>query len=160
MDRPDVSESPNAIPWPPIVLFGSIGLGFVLGWLIPLPWLDGQAVELAFYAGLLMILAALVIDMRVTRLFRRHGTTLLPHKGADALVTEGPFAWSRNPIYVGNLLLIGGVGLAAGELWHLILVPVAAALIDRLAIEREEAHLAAKFGQAWRDYERRVRRWV
>ncbi|MYZ49510.1 methyltransferase family protein [Propylenella binzhouense] len=158
--EPDIAESPNRVPWPPIVLFGALGLGFALGAVVPLPWLEGRARDIAFGAGLLMVTAALVIDMRVTRIFRRHGTTLLPHRGADALATDGPFAWSRNPIYLGNLVLIAGVGLAAGELWHLVLVPVAALLLERLAIVREEAHLEAKFGQAWRDYARRVRRWI
>ena len=102
----------------------------------------------------------LLLDVWAFRTLRRHRTTILPHAGASALVTEGPFGLSRNPIYVGNLLLIVGVGLAAGRPWFVLLSPALALALRELAIVREERHLAARFGAAWRAYAARVRRWV
>jgi protein-S-isoprenylcysteine O-methyltransferase Ste14 len=75
-------------------------------------------------------------------------------------VTSGPFALSRNPIYLGNTLLITGAALLFASPWLLAAACVAAALVRVLAIRREEAHLAAQFGSVWTDYTQRTRRWL
>ena len=80
-----------------------------------------------------------------------------PTVAASNLITTGPFAWSRNPIYVGNTVLVIAAGLLFGKLWLILLAPVAAYVTQKLAIEREEKHLAAKFGKEWQDYAARVR---
>jgi protein-S-isoprenylcysteine O-methyltransferase Ste14 len=90
----------------------------------------------------------------------RARANILPHRAATALVTWGPFGFSRNPIYLGNTILLLGAGLAFGIAWFVPVAFAAAALTARLAIAREEAHLNARFGRAWREYAARVRRWV
>ena len=90
----------------------------------------------------------------------RARANILPHRAATALVTEGPFRLSRNPIYVGNTVVLAGLGLAVGNLWFLPAAAVAALLTQRLAIVREEAHLAALFGDEWTSYAARTRRWL
>jgi protein-S-isoprenylcysteine O-methyltransferase Ste14 len=89
----------------------------------------------------------------------RRRANILPHRAATALVTDGPFAWSRNPIYLGNTLLLSGCGLAFGNAWLLVGAAVAAIAVTVLAIRREEAHLASRFGDAWMAYAARTRRW-
>lgn len=160
MRNQDFRDRPNRIPWPPLILAGAIGLGFLLGWLLPLPWPTGGAAAALRWLGAALLAAGFALDLSAAAEFRRRRTTILPHRGATALLTGGPFAYSRNPIYVGNLLLISGAGLVFGELWHLVLVPPAAILLQTLAIRREEAHLAAKFGAAWEAYAARTRRWL
>ena len=110
--------------------------------------------------GLCLACAAVALDVTAALAFRRHRTTILPHRGATALITEGPFGWSRNPIYVANTLLVTGMGLLFGSAWLVIAAFVAAFLTQKLAIEREEGHLAARFGQAWTEYAARTPRWL
>jgi protein-S-isoprenylcysteine O-methyltransferase Ste14 len=93
------------------------------------------------------------------REMHRHRANILPHRAATALVTSGPFALSRNPIYLGNTLLMTGAALLFGSLWLLAAALAAAVLVWALAIRREEVHLAAQFGDAWTEYTQRTRRW-
>ena len=115
---------------------------------------------MAFMAGLLAIAAAVFIDVRTFLELRNHKTTILPTKAASHLVTTGPFSFSRNPIYLSNTLLTIGLGLAMGNPWLLLAAFLAAFAVTKLAIEREEKHLARKFGTAWHHYAKKVRRWM
>ncbi len=71
-----------------------------------------------------------------------------------------PFSKSRNPIYVANTLLVLGAGLLFGILWLVIAALLAAFATQKLAIEREERHLAARFGPDWRAYAAQTPRWL
>ena len=84
----------------------------------------------------------------------------MPNRPATALITSGPFALSRNPIYVANTLLVGGLGLAFGIGWLVIAALLGALLTRKLAIAREEHHLAARFGAEWQAYAARTPRWL
>ncbi len=90
----------------------------------------------------------------------RHHTTVNPYKAATNLVTQGPFAWSRNPIYVSDWFVYFGVTLLLGTAWALLLAPVVWAIMRFGVIRHEEAHLLAKFGDEYQNYCRRVRRWL
>ncbi|WP_333782903.1 isoprenylcysteine carboxylmethyltransferase family protein [Nitratireductor aquibiodomus] len=74
-------------------------------------------------------------------------------------MTSGPFAVSRNPIYLGNSMILAGIALVSGNPWFLVLLVIACFLTQKLAIEPEERHLALRFGKKYRDYQKRVRRW-
>jgi len=76
------------------------------------------------------------------------------------VIDTGPFAWSRNPLYIGLLTLSAAIGLLAESLWAIALLPVAWALLHWGAVLPEERYLAAKFGAAYDDYRSRVRRWL
>jgi protein-S-isoprenylcysteine O-methyltransferase Ste14 len=154
------SDRPNSIPWPPIIYLSVVIAGLIIDVNVPLPWLTGGTATLLKYLGGALGIAALAIDLYSVQTFRDHHTTIMPNKGASNLITSGPFEWSRNPIYVGNTLLVLGAGLFFGKWWLVILAPVAALITQKLAIEREEKHLAAKFGAAWDEYSAKVRRWV
>lgn len=157
MTRWDLKDTPNRFPWPPVLLVSFILLGIALNRTAPL-WFENGPIWRP--VGFLMIGIALALDVWAFLIFRRAKTTILPHQGSDALVTDGPFRFSRNPIYVGNLMILLGLGLTSGSFWPFVLAPFMIASVTYLAIKREEAHLAARFPESWRDYAGKVRRWL
>jgi protein-S-isoprenylcysteine O-methyltransferase Ste14 len=154
------TSAPSKFPWPPILYGLAIVVGFVLSTYYPLPWISGSAADFAFMAGLMLVAGAIFVDVRTFLELRKHQTTILPTRAASRLVTSGPFSLSRNPIYLSNTVLTFGLALAFGNLWLIICGLVAALATNELAIKREERHLALKFGSRWRDYAKRVRRWI
>jgi protein-S-isoprenylcysteine O-methyltransferase Ste14 len=94
------------------------------------------------------------------RALSRAHTPVDPLKPTTALVTEGPFRYSRNPIYLALTLLYLGVALLINALWILLLVVPVLVVICYGVIAREEAYLARKFGDAYRQYTAQVRRWL
>ncbi|WP_127524101.1 isoprenylcysteine carboxylmethyltransferase family protein [Mesorhizobium sp. Z1-4] len=154
------SAPPSRLPWPPMIYVAAVALAIVAQWLWPLPWIGPPLADLLFALGWLMVLAALALDFGAMRTMRKARTTILPHRAADHLVTGGPFALSRNPIYLGNTTLMVAIGFIAGSLWFLLLAPLAAIATTFLAIRQEERHLAERFGKRYRDYQKKVRRWL
>jgi protein-S-isoprenylcysteine O-methyltransferase Ste14 len=155
-----VETRPNTLPWPPIVYIAAVAAAILLNWLFPLPWIPGPLGELLFAVGWLVVGGALVIEFSAMRTMARAKTTIMPHRGSDHLVTGGPFSFTRNPIYLGNTMLMIGIGLIAGIVWFILLAPVAAFVTQKLAIEREERHLEIRFGKKYRDYAKKIRRWI
>lgn len=152
-------KRPNVFPWPPVIYATAILLGALSGYALPLPWPGSPLSDFLFGIGFILIALALLIDFNAMRIMHRQKTTIMPNKAAVHLVTTGPFAFSRNPIYVANTMLTIGAGLMAGIIWFIPMAFLAAIITQKMAIEREEAHLAAKFGKTWRDYTHKVRRW-
>ena len=107
-----------------------------------------------------IVLAGLGLDAAAMVMMHRRHANILPHRAATALVTSGPFAISRNPIYLGNTVLLTGLGIALENAWFPAAAIAAAWAVSVLAIRREEVHFAAGFGTAWADYARRVPRWL
>jgi protein-S-isoprenylcysteine O-methyltransferase Ste14 len=156
----EITNRPNRLPWPPIIYVAAIALAILLWYLYPLPWIGQPLSDILFALGWLTLAAVVAIDVAAMRALARAKTTIMPNKGSDHLVTNGPYAFTRNPIYLGNTLLMIGGGLVTANLWLLILAVAAAFLTQKLAIEREEQHLGIRFGKRYRDYAKRVRRWI
>jgi protein-S-isoprenylcysteine O-methyltransferase Ste14 len=152
-----IAASPNRIPWPPILILSALALAWVgQGWLplgIGLP----QAVH---GLGAAMIAAALALMAWAFIAFLRARANIRPDRAATTVIASGPFALSRNPIYLSEAILLAGLGLWHGSLWYVIALALFVPAVTHLAIRREEAHMAARFGQAWTDYAGRVRRWL
>jgi protein-S-isoprenylcysteine O-methyltransferase Ste14 len=91
---------------------------------------------------------------------RRAQTSLNPSEPVKALVIEGPFKVTRNPIYVGFTLIYIGIALLVNTLWPLLLLPVVQNVMRQGVIEREERYLERKFGQEYLAYKERVPRWI
>jgi protein-S-isoprenylcysteine O-methyltransferase Ste14 len=151
------SSRPNVLPWPPIIVVIAVLVAVLLGRLWPLPSLESGSVAIL---GVVIALAGLALDMWAIVIMRGADTNILPNKAADLLVTWGPFRFSRNPIYLANTVLLIGIGLMFDNLWFVICALAAALVVDRLAIRREERHLAARFGAAWADYSSKTPRWL
>ncbi|MBL8699055.1 MAG: isoprenylcysteine carboxylmethyltransferase family protein [Alphaproteobacteria bacterium] len=103
--------------------------------------------------------AGLALALWAVLLFRRAGTGIPVHHRVTSLVTSGPYRWSRNPIYVALILVYAAATVALDTAWPLVLLPVVVAALHHLVIRREERLLAGLFGEAYRDYAARVRRW-
>ena len=156
----DVTARPNNLPWPPIIYLAAIAVSVLLNLLHPLPWFGQPLSGILFALGWLMIAAFVALNISAIRAMRRAGTTVRPDRGTDHLVTDGPFSFTRNPLYVAGTMLVLGIGLVSGIVWFLLLAFLAAFTVQKLAIEREERHLRARFGEAYLDYASRVRRWI
>lgn len=157
METPAGSR-PSAVPWPPVLLVVAIAAGFALRHLYPLTWpgLDDRPAQVIGY-GLGIAGLALMGWGLATLAFAR--TNVWPHRQADRLVTAGPFHIWRNPIYMGEVLILLGLAQATYNIWFAILAPVFALAVYKLAILPEEGHLEARFGDTYLDYKGRTRRW-
>jgi protein-S-isoprenylcysteine O-methyltransferase Ste14 len=154
----ETTSGPSAVPWPPLLILVVLAIGWLAGRLYPLPWpgLDDWPARLVGYG--LGIAGIALVAWSIAAL-RRAGTTVRPNQGAGRLVTDGPFRWRRNPIYMGDVLILLGLAELTHNVWFAILSPVFAVAVFRLAILPEERHLEERFGQAYRDYKQRTRRW-
>lgn len=151
---------PSRVPWPPLIYLVAIVAGIALTAVYPLPWIGEPMSDMLFVIGGLVGAAAIYLFVMSVRAMRKARTTVMPTKAAEHLVTSGPFALSRNPIYVGDTMLTIAIGLVTGSLWFILLAIIAAFLTTRLAILPEERFLAARFGKKYRDYTTKVRRWL
>ena len=142
---------------PPVYFFAAIAFAllahfvFPLDVLIPFGWR---------FAGLGPLAAGTALNIAADRQFKLRGTTVKPFQSSSALVTDGVFGWSRNPMYLGMVLIVAGVAILLGSVTPWIAVAVLAVLLDRVFIAREETMLAGTFGAAFEDYRARVRRWL
>jgi protein-S-isoprenylcysteine O-methyltransferase Ste14 len=143
-----------------VLLAAAIGLGLGLDWLVlrlPFPFAETEPVH---FAGMLLLLAGVVLGVWAALQFRAHSTSIRPDRGSNALMATGPYAFSRNPIYLGEVVAMVGAGLAFNRFWLVLLAPAFAIAVAQLAIKREEAYLERRFGVAYTDYKARVRRWI
>jgi protein-S-isoprenylcysteine O-methyltransferase Ste14 len=156
----DVTARPNRLPWPPIIYLAAIGISILLNVVYPLPWFGQPLSGILFVLGWLSIAAFVALNILAIRAMHRAGTTVRPDRGTDHLVTDGPFSFTRNPLYLAGTMLVLGIGLVFGIVWFLLLAISAAFTVQKVTIEREERHLEARFGDTYLDYARRVRRWI
>ena len=147
--------------FPPLAPLGAIGLGVALNLAFPLdPGFALSAPARYLLGGLVAVGALLGLGAYSVLLFRRGGQSENPWTPTHHIVERGPFRFTRNPMYLQMMLICLGVAIALWNLWIVLLVPVAAWVLQRWAIAPEEAYLERKFGAAYLDYKRRVRRWI
>jgi len=142
---------------PPFIYAGYLAAGFALQWGASLPSFGSLP---AFFVGWAIALASLVIAVQGFRAFRAAKTTVRPDRPVSSLMTQGIFARTRNPLYLSLLLLYVGIGVFFGALGPVLLTPLLVFTMQHWVIAREERYLSGKFGQAYLDYRRRVRRWI
>lgn len=155
----NAADRPSRIPWPPLLIVATVVVAVALGYLVPLPW-PGMDDFSARAVGIGLGVLGVTLMFWAASTLWRHDTTVMPHKGSTALVTSGPFRWLRNPIYLGDVLIFLCAGEITKNIWFVILAPVFAGLVTWLAILPEERYLEAKFGDAYREYKARTRRWI
>jgi len=142
---------------PPLIVLGALLLGVGAGRLAGLPMIEVAALRpIGVVIGALG--AAIVGSCLIG--FVRAGNDPEPWKKDTALVTSGIYRFSRNPMYLGMVIVQLGVALFVQSIGALLSVPLAVLLIDRFVIAREEPHLLATFGEQYRAYRNRVRRWL
>src|SRR5215510_1150141 len=150
-------DTAQVIVLPPLVYGGAFIMGLLLHLVFPIHILS---TTLARGIGVVCVLVSCPLALLTLRALSRAHTPVDPMKPTTALVTEGPFRYSRNPIYVALTLLYVGVALLINALWILLLVVPALVALRYGVIAREEAYLTRKFGDAYRQYMTQVRRWL
>jgi protein-S-isoprenylcysteine O-methyltransferase Ste14 len=143
--------------WPPVAVGAPLLLGIVLSTWVGDPLATSWPTTAV---GWLLVTAFAVWNGWALATLAQHRTALLPGGASTTVIDRGPFAWSRNPLYLGLLAGSAGVALLAGSLWALVALPLEWALLRWGSVLPEEHYLTAKFGPAYADYTRRVRRWL
>ena len=165
------SDTPGVIAPPPLIYLGFLLLGWGLAVLGATPeavetdfgWLAASFdLDLPVRRGLALtlIVGGLLLDGMAAGLFRRRGTAVEPWKPTTVLINEGPYRFSRNPIYLGFAVTYVGLAIAMNSWVALLLLFPCLVVVDRFVIQREERYLAAKFGAAYDAYRLKVRRWL
>jgi len=138
--------------------------GFLFGFLIDRHLIamriSGAASRSVALVGLVLMVAGAVLAIAGVVAFRRARTTILPFRAASAMVRDGPYRFTRNPMYVGMTLGYLGLSLAFNTAWPILLLPLVLVAMVKLVITKEEEYLEAVFGDDYRAYKRDVRRWI
>ncbi|HEX2031146.1 MAG TPA: isoprenylcysteine carboxylmethyltransferase family protein [Actinomycetota bacterium] len=150
-------RGPGVIAPPPLIYLVGLALGFGLEALLPSPALPGVV---RWVLGTALLALAVALGGAFVSSFQRARTPIDVRKPARTLVTEGPFRLSRNPGYVAMVLAYAGTALITGTLWTFATLVPTLVVVDRGVIRREERHLEKRFGEEYRRYKARTRRWL
>jgi protein-S-isoprenylcysteine O-methyltransferase Ste14 len=158
VDPNSLKRRPGTLVLPPL----PYALALYAGW-----YIDDKMYALPLHLGVLhdvvswtLIGLGLSLFAWTLWVFWRHRTTVNPYRAATRLVVDGPFRFSRNPIYLGDWLIYAGVMVWLQTAWPLLLAPLVWATIRYGVIRHEERHLAAVFGDEYRDFQNTTRRWI
>ena len=153
-----MSDTPAYRIWPPIALGGPLLIGVILTAGAGDPFTLASAGARVFGAVLVVLFA--VWNGWTLSVMAANRTAVLPGGATRAVLDRGPFRLSRNPLYLGLIVLDVALALLWPSAWALIFVPVGIGLLYWGAIAPEERYLINKFGAEYDDYRRRVRRWL
>jgi protein-S-isoprenylcysteine O-methyltransferase Ste14 len=148
-------DVPAIIMLPPTLVLFHVVAGITLNWM-----LGGYYGRAWGWIGLILLIACFAMIAWAKKLFGVAGTPVPPNQPATAIVQDGPYKYTRNPMYLSFMLgYIGLSFLASAPFMTLLAVPLFF-LLDRRVIVPEEQYLSAKFGEAYLDYKKQVRRWI
>ena len=145
------------VPWIFVLTFLA-GVG--LQYLVPLSIKAAYILRISRTAGIVLVIAGVVLAFSGLRIFRAARTTTVPFEEPTRLVTWGPYRFTRNPMYVGLTLTYVGVAGIQAQTWPLLLLPLLAIYVRQVVIPVEESRLGEVFGDAYEQYRARVRRWI
>ncbi|HAV78728.1 MAG TPA: hypothetical protein DCX53_15370 [Anaerolineae bacterium] len=142
---------------PPVLLLLHLGVVYLLNRFIPIPFALPGYME---WLGYGIVLSGLGIAFSAMVYFAVKKTTVDPHGSVSTIITEGPYRFSRNPIYLGLLSVLVGTPLVLGSMWGGVMGIVFIITMNHLVIKHEEVYLEKKFGDVYTSYKSRVRRWI
>lgn len=145
---------------PPFLFLGALGLGCLLSLVLPVGPGLGSANGLALSVGLALVAIGFALAALSVRRFRLAGTSVVPGQNSTALVVDGPYHVTRNPIYICFVLVYFGLAVMLTSVWVLLLLIPVLIVLQRGVVEREEVYLERQFGEAYRKYKARVPRWL
>lgn len=161
MTEPDRRLPHPGVRIPPPTFFAA---GFLIAYLIhralPVPIVGPRMVEVHVIGGWALVLGGLALLAWAGFTFARARTAIYPNRPARLLVQSGPYGFSRNPMYVGLTAAYLGGTLLMNSAWPLLVLPMVLISISYFVIRREERYLEGAFGESYREYSRRVRRWL
>jgi protein-S-isoprenylcysteine O-methyltransferase Ste14 len=152
------ADTARVIVRPPLAWALAVIAGFALNWLMPLPFLPA-AVPAGWVGGAVFVVALALAVWAITTLARA-GSNVPTNMPTTSIVDTGPYHFTRNPIYLGMMLGHVGLAIAFDSLWLLVTLVPFALIIRYGVVAREEAYLERKFGEVYRRYRARVRRWL
>jgi protein-S-isoprenylcysteine O-methyltransferase Ste14 len=154
----DTPETAQVLIRPPLAWALAVIAGLVFDWLAPLPFLAaGAAVG---WLGALVFVLALALAAWAVVTMTRAGSNVPTNRPTTAIVEDGPYRFTRNPIYLAMFGGLIGLAIAFDTLWLLVMLVPFALIIRYGVVAREEAYLERKFGDVYRGYRLRVRRWL
>ena len=153
----DIIDNPNVIAFPPLIYAVPMAVGILLHALFPMNLLPPV---LANVLGGLSFILAVILAVLASRTMRQAGTNVNPSQPTTAIVSDGPFRFTRNPLYLSLTLLYSSISLLANALLPMLMLPIVLIIIERGVIAREERYLEDKFGEEYTHYKARVRRWI
>ena len=156
---PSHATRPSPVPWPPLLLISVVVAAVALNRWVPIPWpglddLPARVVGWSIGAGGIFLAVWSAWTLHQAK------TTIRPDKAAEHLVTTGPYARFRNPIYIADVMILLGAAELTKNVWLVVGAALFVAGVTLLAIFPEERHLEARFGDAYRNYKNRSRRWL
>lgn len=152
-------DHPGVYIPPPLIYVAFFFLSVALHKILPLNNLFLQKATAAT-AGWILLVAGIVIVVPALWKFIASKNTVVTVKPASSLQTTGIYAITRNPMYLGLLLLYCGVGVFKGNGWTFIVIPLLIATVQLYIIRKEERYLQRAFGNEYLQYKRKVRRWI
>ena len=155
--RQRTKDAPNVIAIPPLIYLAFLAVGLLLDYLFPVPVLPNSV---QYAVGFGIIIAPGLVMRFVLREFRKAETQFDPRKPTTAIITTGPYRFSRNPLYVSLTMLYLGIAIAADSVWVLAGLIPTLVVMHYGVILREEEYLEAKFGEQYLRYKNTVRRWL
>jgi protein-S-isoprenylcysteine O-methyltransferase Ste14 len=154
----DTTDTAQVIVRPPLAWGLAVVAGLGLDWLVPVPFLPAGLP--AIWLGAIVFVLALALAVWAIVTISRAGSNVPTNRPTTAIVESGPYRFTRNPIYLGMILGLVGLAVAFDTLWLLIALVPFALVIRYGVVAREEAYLERKFGDVYRGYRARVRRWL
>ena len=154
------SDCADVVIKPPLLFLGALGLGYLLSRYLPVGPGLASPNALCLTVGLIFVAVGFALAIRSVQMFRRAGTHVVPGEPATALVMTGPYRVTRNPIYIGFVLVYFGLSIVLTSMWILLLLLPVLVILQRGVVRREEAYLERKFGEAYHAYTKRVPRWL
>ncbi len=153
----NTKDTPGIIAPPPLIYVSALAAGLLLDWRYPLAFLPG---ELTLHLGALLVALGVLCALSAFLAMRRASTAVNPYQPTTTIVTDGPYRYTRNPLYLALALFYAGIASLSNALWAMALLPVALVIIHYGVIRREEKYLERKFGAEYLRYKNTVRRWL
>lgn len=154
------ADHANVAIKPPLLFLSALALGCLLSVVVPVGPRLASSDGPVLVGGVALVVAGFVLAAASAYRFRLAGTQVMPNRPASALVTTGPYARTRNPIYIGFVLVYVGLALTLTSVWVLVLLIPTLIVLQHGVVRREEAYLERSFGDAYRRYTARVPRWL
>src|ERR1700722_16321129 len=141
---------------PPLLAGALLLITLALHFMLP----EERTVGWEQFIGLLFVAAGAGVSSFAAAIFQARETTRNPWGEPTIFVVVPPYTWTRNPMYLGLAMTLFGLAIFFGSIVMLLAPAAFVALIDRMVIPREEETMERRFGQEYRDYTYRVRRWI
>lgn len=151
------ADNPGVVARPPLLYAVAFVIVLLLRWFAPMRIFDPAV---ALWLGLAFVASGIGIAIWGRRTMQAAGTNIDPSRPTTAIVDSGPFRYSRNPLYLALTLLYLGLSLAFNTWWCIVVLVPLLIIMHRGVVLREERYLAQKFGERYRQYRSRVRRYL